>query len=105
MKKLLIVVSILGLLGTACGTIAPQAKPETHPIGTVFTGGLDEESLGKSNGYPLASHHTALQREEHLVSNYSGGREKLYPHHIVKKGPAPTPLAKAEAMNISSVNA
>jgi CubicO group peptidase (beta-lactamase class C family) len=96
MRKLLILVSVLGLLGTACGTMAPQAKPETPPIGTVFTGGPDEESLGKSKGYPLASHHEALQREEHLVSNYSGGREKLYPHHIVKKGPAPTPLAKAE---------
>jgi len=96
MRKLLIVVSVLGLLGTACSTIGPQAKPETHPIGTVFAGGPDEESLGKSKGYPLASHPMAEQREEHLVSNYSGGREKHHPHRIVKKGPASTPLAKAE---------
>ena len=96
MKKLLIVVSILGLLGTGCGTIAPFAKQETPTIGAVFTGGPDEEALGKSMGYPLPPHRWAFQREEHLVSNYSGGREKLCPHHIVKKGPAPTPLAKAE---------
>jgi len=96
MRKLLIVVSILGLLGTACGTTEPFAKPETHPIGTVFTGGPDEEVLGKSKGYPLASHPMAEQREEHLVSNYSGGRENHHPHRIVKKGPASTPLAKAE---------
>jgi CubicO group peptidase (beta-lactamase class C family) len=96
MKKLLIIFSILGLLATACGAIAPQPKLETLPIGTVYDGGPDEESLGKSKGYPLASRHAALQREEHLVSNYSGGREKFYPHHIVKKGPVPTPLAKAE---------
>jgi CubicO group peptidase (beta-lactamase class C family) len=95
MRKLLIVVSVLGLLGIACSTIEPYAKLETPPIGTVFAGGPDEESLGKSKGYPLGSHATA-QQEVHLVSNYSGGREKLYPHHIVKKGPAPTPLAKAE---------
>ena len=96
MKKLLILVSVLGLLGTACGTIAPQPKLETPPIGTVFAGGPDEESLGKSKGYPLPSHREAFQREEHLVSSYSGGRENLCPHHIVKKGPAPTPLAKAD---------
>ena len=95
MRKLLIVVGILGLLGTACGTMAPQAKLETPPIGTVYAGGPDEGSLGKSKGYPLGSHATA-QQEVHLVSNYSGGREKLYPHHIVKKGPASAPLAKAE---------
>jgi CubicO group peptidase (beta-lactamase class C family) len=62
----------------------------------VFDGGPDEEALGKSMGYPLPPHRTAFQREEHLVSSYSGGRDKLCPHHIVKKGPAPTPLAKAE---------
>jgi hypothetical protein len=32
MKKLLIVVSVLGLLGTACSTIEPYAKPETPPL-------------------------------------------------------------------------
>jgi hypothetical protein len=96
MKKLLIVVSILGLLATGCGTIAPFAKQETPTIGAVFTGGPDEEALGKSMGYPLPPHRTAFQREEHLVSSYSGGRDKLCPHHIVKKGPAPTPLAEAE---------
>jgi CubicO group peptidase (beta-lactamase class C family) len=96
MRKLLILVSVLGLLGTACSTIGPQAKPETHPIGTVFAGGPDEESLGKSKGYPLASHPMAEQREEYLVSNYSGGREKHHRHRIVNKGPASTPLAKAE---------
>jgi len=98
MRKLLIVVSVLGLLGTACGTIALQPKPETHPIGTVFDGGPDEESLGKSMGYPLPVWRTQFhfQREEHLVSIYSGGREILCPHHIVKKGSAPTPLAKTE---------
>ena len=47
MKKLLIVVGVLGLLGTACGTIEHYAKPETHPIGTVFAGGPDDEALGK----------------------------------------------------------
>ena len=95
MKKLLIVVNILGLLGTACGTIEPFAKPETPPLATVFAGGPDEESLGKSKGYPLGSRATAEQ-EVHLVSTYSGGREQLNPHRIVQKGAAPTPLAKAE---------
>jgi len=96
MKKLLILVSVLGLLATACGTIAPQHKLETPPIGMVFDGGPDEEALGKSMGYPLPPHRTAFQREEHLVSTYSGGREIHCPHHILKKGPASTPLAKAE---------
>lgn len=95
MKKLLVVVSILGLLGTACGTIAPFAKPEAPPLATVFAGGPDEESLGKSMGYPLGSRAT-IDQEVHLVSTHSGGREKLFPHRLVKKGPAPTPLAKAE---------
>ena len=96
MKKLLIVLSILGLFGTACGTIGPYAKPEeTAPLGTVFAGGPDEEALGESKGYPIGSRATG-EREEHLVSTYSGGREILYPHRIVQKGPAPTPLAKAE---------
>jgi CubicO group peptidase (beta-lactamase class C family) len=99
MKKLLIVVSILGLLGTACRTIAPQAKPEMPLLATIF-GGPDEETLGKSKGYPIASHPTGEQREEHLVSNYSGGREKFHPHRIVKKGPASTPLAKAEGSTL-----
>jgi CubicO group peptidase (beta-lactamase class C family) len=96
MKKLLIAVSILGLLGTACGTIGPYAKPEeTPPLGTIFAGGPDEEALGKSKGYPIGSRATDY-RQEHLVSTYSGGRENLYPHRLVQKGPAPTPLAKAE---------
>jgi len=94
MRKLLIVVSVLGLLGTACGTIAPQAKPETLLLATVFAG-PDEDTLGKSKGYPLGSRATAEQ-EVHLVSTYSGGREQLFPHRLVKKGAAPTPLAKAK---------
>jgi len=95
MRKLLIVVSVLGLLGTACSTIEPYAKPETPPLATVFAGGPDEEFLGKSMGYPVGSRATAEQ-EVHLVSTYSGGREQLYPHRIVQKGAAPTPLAKAK---------
>jgi len=100
MKKLLIVVSLLGLLGTACGTIAPQPKLETPPIGSISDGGPDEESLGKSMGYPPPSDRTAFQREEHFVSSYSGGRENLFPNHIVKKGPAPTMMAKAEGSTL-----
>jgi CubicO group peptidase (beta-lactamase class C family) len=92
----LILVSVLGLLATACGTIAPKPKLETPPIGTVSDGGPDEESLGKSMGYPPPSDRTAFQREEHLVSSYTGGRENLCPNHIVKKGPASAPLTKAE---------
>lgn len=95
MKKLLIVVSILGLLGTACGTIEHYAERETPPLGTVFAGGLDEEAPGKSKGYPVGSRDTEGQ-EVHLVSTYSGGTEQLYPHRIVQKGPTPTALAKAE---------
>ena len=83
-------------MGTACGTITPQARQEAPPIGAVFEGGPGEESLGKSKGYPPPSDRTAFQREEHLVSTYSGGRERLCPHHIVKKSPDPTPLPKAE---------
>jgi CubicO group peptidase (beta-lactamase class C family) len=98
MKKLLIVVSILGLLSTACGTIEPFTKLKTQPIGTVFDGGPDEEALGKSMGYPLSvpGMVAMAEQEVHLVSTYSGGREQLFPHRLVEKGASPTPLAKAE---------
>jgi CubicO group peptidase (beta-lactamase class C family) len=96
MRKLLIVVSVLGLLGTACSTIGPHAKPEMLPIVKVFAA-PDEEALGKSHAYPypLGTRDT-IEQEQHLVSTYSGGREKLFPfhHHIVKKGSASNLLSQ-----------
>jgi CubicO group peptidase (beta-lactamase class C family) len=88
MRKLLIVVSLLGFLETACSTIGPQAKPEILPMVTALAG-PDEEALGKSHvyPYPLGTRDT-IEQEQHLVSTYSGGREKLFPHHMAKKGPA-----------------
>jgi CubicO group peptidase (beta-lactamase class C family) len=53
----------------------------------------DEESLGKSQGYPLGTRAT-LEHEPHLVASYSGGREQFYPYHVVKKG-AVVPLPRA----------
>lgn len=88
MRKLLIFVSLLGLLGTACSTIGPQAKPEMLRTVTVFAA-PDEEALGKSHVYPYpVGARDTIEQEPYLVSSYSGGREKFFPHHIVKKGTA-----------------
>ena len=94
MRKLLTVVSLLGFLGTACSTIGPHAKPEMLPIVTGFAA-PDEEALGKSHvyPYPLGTVDT-IEQEQHLVASYSGGREKLFPHHIVKKGSASNLLSQ-----------
>jgi CubicO group peptidase (beta-lactamase class C family) len=45
----------------------------------------DEESLGKSQGYPVGTRAT-LEQEPHLVASYSGGREQFFPYHTVRKG-------------------
>jgi len=78
MKKLLIVVSLLGLLGTACSTLSP-----------------DEEVLGNLRIDPSVTRNNWHQ-EQNLVYSFSGGLETLFPYHIVKKGPVSTPLPQAE---------
>jgi CubicO group peptidase (beta-lactamase class C family) len=45
----------------------------------------DEESLGKSQGYPTGTRAT-LEQEPHLVASYSGAREQFFPYHTVRKG-------------------
>ena len=94
MRKFLLVVSLLGFLGTTCSTIGIQAKPE-NPSYINASAAPDEIAIGKSHvfPYPLATRET-FEQEQHLVSSYSGGREKLFPHHIVPKSPVPNPLSR-----------
>jgi CubicO group peptidase (beta-lactamase class C family) len=53
----------------------------------------DEESLGKSQGYPVGTRLT-LEQEPHLVASYSGGREQFFPYHTVRKAET-EPLPRA----------
>jgi CubicO group peptidase (beta-lactamase class C family) len=53
----------------------------------------DEESLGKSQGYPVGTRST-LEQEPYLVASYSGAREQFFPYHTVRKGVA-EPRARA----------
>ena len=95
MRKLFGVVTLIGFLGAACSTIGTQANPTNAPVGKA-SAAPDEIALGKSHvyPYPLGTRDT-FEQEQHLVSSYSGGREKLFPHHIIKKGPVPDPLSPA----------
>jgi CubicO group peptidase (beta-lactamase class C family) len=60
----------------------------------------DEESLGKSQGYPLGARAT-LEQEPNLVASYSGGREQFFPFHVVKKGMAEPLPRSAEPARFS----
>ncbi len=95
MRKLLLLVSLLGFLAAACSTVGTQANPTSAPVAKA-SAAPDEAALGKTHvyPYPLGTRDT-FEQEQHLVSSYSGGREKLFPHHLVKKGPAADPLSTA----------
>lgn len=62
---------------------------------------MSADKWGADQGYPTGlDGNQSLQRAtEYRVGNYSGGFEKMFPHHLIEKSPKPTVLSPAPLNN------